>query len=571
MTGAAWYRTARAAGSNRRSHQDLKGIDEARLGDQDCKERPVLLGSPDAPKLFRLDAHAPVTLNILEHDVGERTSASKSKRNGWLLNIGKPVEALAWSYRSGSTKQYLTVASNSCKDARERAKPGYPFVPSNASRSVIDIYEFMAETPEAMTSSKSSMQSVHTISTGRVPKRRMAIYAEGGEIKCLKWSPMEPLESSKGSEDHLGLLATVSTDGAVRVMDVSCPEDAQGTTFRTMPDIVFESKLADTVCTCVEWLSSSIIAVGCANGHIALWDLKERFDDQCEKNMASPNMYFQTVTGFITSLSNCLPSRPGMILVSNANGSSKLVQLPNYEADIVSSPSSRYGSPFIVWLDALQYAFTSPDLYETKGHCLRRFWTSTFICRQPSPALCGATSSMHSTMLVGCADGSVTIFNPLRRVLANRHFIGKDYRQTWFMHDWRRPRPKHAANGEANGTDTREVPAPEGVDKDRGSRDAQREMDYPDGLSRIISGWKVDGYKEPGASDSREAGGTSKKAGADHMVAARSAQDGTMFGTVYEEPSAVTVVAWNPNQCAGGWAAAGMADGLVVVEDLCYN
>ncbi len=44
--------------------------------------------------------------------------------------------------------------------------------------------------------------------------------------------------------------------------------------------------------------------------------------------------------------------------------------------------------------------------------------------------------------------------------------------------------------------------------------------------------------------------------------------NGVMFATVYEEASAVTALAWNPNLHVGGWAAAGMGSGLVRIEDL---
>ena len=45
-------------------------------------------------------------------------------------------------------------------------------------------------------------------------------------------------------------------------------------------------------------------------------------------------------------------------------------------------------------------------------------------------------------------------------------------------------------------------------------------------------------------------------------------QDGTAFSTIYEEKSAITALAWNPNPHVGGWAAAGMGSGLLRIEDL---
>lgn len=48
----------------------------------------------------------------------------------------------------------------------------------------------------------------------------------------------------------------------------------------------------------------------------------------------------------------------------------------------------------------------------------------------------------------------------------------------------------------------------------------------------------------------------------------RNVQDGVVFSTIYEEQTAITAVAWNPNLPCGGWAAAGMGSGLVRVKGL---
>ena len=45
-------------------------------------------------------------------------------------------------------------------------------------------------------------------------------------------------------------------------------------------------------------------------------------------------------------------------------------------------------------------------------------------------------------------------------------------------------------------------------------------------------------------------------------------QDGVFYATIYEEASAITALAWNPNLHVGGWAAAGMGDGLLRVENI---
>ena len=95
--------------------------------------------------------------------------------------------------------------------------------------------------------------------------------------------------------------------------------------------------------------------------------------------------------------------------------------------------------------------------------------------------------------------------NPMRRVLARRE---QQYQQTVFRHEWNR------SSG---------------------------------GISRITEGYKVE---------------TSNV-----TLSTKKASEGS-FVTIYERETAVTQVCWNPNLQCGGWVAAGMASGLVRVEDL---
>lgn len=75
-------------------------------------------------------------------------------------------------------------------------------------------------------------------------------------------------------------------------------------------------------------------------------------------------------------------------------------------------------------------------------------------------------------------------------------------------------------------------------------------LDKP--LARIMEGYKA---SQPGVQHSV----TSKKA--------KNPELGKGL-TIYEEPSAITVLAWNPNLKFGTWAVAGMGDGLLRVEDV---
>ena len=45
-------------------------------------------------------------------------------------------------------------------------------------------------------------------------------------------------------------------------------------------------------------------------------------------------------------------------------------------------------------------------------------------------------------------------------------------------------------------------------------------------------------------------------------------EDGAVYSTVYEPESSIHSLSWNPNLHLGGWIAAGMASGLVRIENI---
>ena len=145
---------------------------------------------------------------------------------------------------------------------------------------------------------------------------------------------------------------------------------------------------------------------------------------------------------------------------------------------------------------------------------------------------------VHASVLVGGADGSAMVTNPMRKIWNPK---ASQWQLAWFKHEWvHKAKPSSTAQGvnvelhdggEGDADDTWPLPRP--------------------GMSRITEGYKVDSLQLL-----KSARGEGKR------------PEGAPFSTIYEEESGVTQVCWNPNLHCGGWAAAGMGSGLVRVEDL---
>lgn len=120
----------------------------------------------------------------------------------------------------------------------------------------------------------------------------------------------------------------------------------------------------------------------------------------------------------------------------------------------------------------------------------------------------------HATIAAGGADGSVTVTNPLRKILGSRE---QGLQQRIFKHEWvRRP----DTEGERTG------------------------------VCRITEGYKAE---EVFVGQKSRSGPT---------------RELVMTTTMYEEETAVTALAWNPNVSCGGWLAVGWGSGLVRIQDV---
>ncbi len=273
---------------------------------------------------------------------------------------------------------------------------------------------------------------------------------------------------------------------------------------------VFQARPPNTLCTCVTWLSATEIAVGCANGFLAVWDITSGDLNQKTKSTASltpsPLLYIYLHQSYILAISSAYPSAPQFLATSSMDGFMRLTDLRAPSTDYVLSQRSRIASSTIVFSDPLRSFISTEDNDCIRIYPLRCFHIGISFARTDSFPLSLSVGRFHPYILAGCADGTLVSTNPLRRVLYRRL---KQYQQTIFRHEWTR---------------------------------------QGGGISRLTEGFKVVHvmFKKPEAVE----------------------KDGVVISTIREEEEGVVQVEWNPNLAFGGWVAAGMGSGLVRVQDL---
>lgn len=268
------------------------------------------------------------------------------------------------------------------------------------------------------------------------------------------------------------------------------------------------------MCTCVAWLSPSDVAVGCANGFVAVWSILPS-QDSPTNNSPLPYFYQQIHSTYILSISPAYPTHPNLICTTSMDGESRLTSLLDPQKDMVETNRMRVGSPHTSYSPWLHSFISSDENDFVRLLALRRFFATISVARLPSSVSALAPCSpCHPSMLLGCTGGAVVATNPLRRLL---HSKEKQWQQTWFTHEWV-----------------------------QGSSEA--------GVSRFD-----DGFRAESVSLLRS------------MLGDRKMVNGVMIIAMFDENTHITALSWNPNQTCAGWASAGMGCGLVRIEDLALS
>ncbi|KAE8357725.1 hypothetical protein BDV27DRAFT_138806, partial [Aspergillus caelatus] len=534
--GWDWYYDSDVGGRFKK-RQRLKTITEKEVYQKFIpqakeKKHTVLIGPVDDQKVFTLGHHESFDFGEAFGEAKIREKAkpgtgSKSKgkasaqddstsrvrknREGWIINLGQKVQCMAWAPNQPGLTQYLAVSTPISKGEKEKYPDPFKdrgaraFRPSPPYPCALQLWMFKAEREESLTKH---------IDMNFKPKLRMALCTNWGDLRRMAWCPIRRDSREEDDDDALksvGLLASVWGDGYVRALDIKLSRDPNKAEYYAVQSPVFEAKPPSTLCTCLTWLSPSDIAVGCANGFVAIWSIVPLPNSPTNP---FPYFYHPIHSTYILNLASAYPTNAHLITTTSMDGETRLWSVLDPQTDMVDSNRMRVGSPYLTYSPLLHSFLSSDENDFARLLAVRRFYTTTAVARFPSTVSSLAPCSVwHPSVMYGCTSGAVVATNPLRRLL---HVKEKQWQQTWFTHEW------------ARGDDASDP-----------------------GISRFH-----DGYRAESISLLR------------NMMGDRKMVNGVMMITIYEEGTHVTALSWNPNQACAGWASAGMGCGLIRVEDL---
>jgi transcription factor C subunit 6 len=538
-----WYQSSGSVSFSQGQHSKILSKEDglSYLAHDGPSSLRVLLGFNTDPQLYSLEARSSIS-----------TSApfkAREDRRGWIINLGTKVQDAQWAPIEDGTIQYLAVAVKQPPPNANQHKPfenpqAPAFSPTVKFPASIQIWSFQSTEP-GMLDEKAP------------PRLEAVLCTDWGAPKQLRWCPFSATESSGEDSQNvkLGLLASRWSDGRVRILDVSYPKPdpaASEPLYIQYTRCAFEVSFPKTVPTCMQWLSGTSLAVGTAAGTVAIWTLtrsdcfppaREPLESQ---HNPRPWFYEQIADTFIVTLASGFPSRPQFISITTADGYAKLIDLRDPVADTVNASRGRIFAITQAWHEQTQSFIMPEEVLQLRSNTIRRYYSNIQNIRSDAQIVLAATSPVHPSVLVGCADGRVSATNPVPRVMNYKEI---PWQQTWFKHEWRPSVDKLAIKAKPN----------EAPDTNRDAGPSRTTNVPPDllkqPLARMSEGYKVSQNQlqpyKPGPNPT-----------------APHSKDFIKPITIYEEPSCVTALAWNPNLKFGTWAVAGMGDGLLRVEDL---
>ncbi|KAH7139419.1 hypothetical protein B0J11DRAFT_452401 [Dendryphion nanum] len=542
-----WYSTAGTAEFSRSQKKNNLTKEEARkyLENPGPQSLNILMGSLTEPQLLNLTKGSFVST--------AEAFDEKEDRRGWVVNIGSRVQDIQWASNEEGCTQYLAVAveqkpNSAPKPLRNPKAPA--FTATKPFPASIQIWSF-------------GSNEEGELDPEREPRLELVICTDWGAPKQLRWCPVAPADNvNEESNVNLGLLATMWSDGGVRILDVAfqtSSESVHAPQYIHYTKAAFDAHLPHTVPSCIHWLSATSFATGSAAGTLAIWTLTHAstfppLNHSLPEYNPQPTFYRQVSNTFILTLSSGWPSLPAYISITTADGYGKLIDLRSPDTDTVLTAKGRIFATAQSWHEHTQSFLMPDENYLFRHNSIRRYYTNIYSMRVDSQIVCCATSPVQPGVLIGCADGLVTSSNPVGRVLNQKE---TPFQQIWFTHDWRPPvdqllmKVKDAGGEDEDQNDSSQPAASTSANTTTGAPKTKvpaHVLSQP--LTRFNEGYRVQQVTLQYAKSRKETNEVIKKI------------------TIYEEPSGITCLAWNPNLRCGTWAVAGMGDGLIRVEDL---
>ncbi|KAI0533891.1 hypothetical protein GGR58DRAFT_85921 [Xylaria digitata] len=514
-------------------------------------ELSLLLGHVSDQKLYRIQYGESISFSDTGHPISN-VDDEEVVAGGWLLDVGGSPVSMAWAPAQGQVNQLLAIAVTPFSDQAYyqnlKDAPGE----SEQKEGAIQILSFEAV---------KGRQGIFRPSR-RAPGLAQALCFSWGRVSRMQWCPVQ-----LGTEDTTRLLGVLCVDGKLRIIGIQIASESDEI-FEEIeePMITLEPPMEYSIeITCFTWINMNRVAAGLSDGSVVVWSL-------------SPPRILQrhpVHSTAITDIVSGYPSDPFIVSTIPIGGVLTVTDLSRPSGETTYHPNMMVSLQpnLLTWSPHLRgYASMWPSAFAGNPN-LTFLPTRGFpVCRhlitvngQPT---CISIGTCHPYIIAGTTDGSIWMFNILRKLSSHRE---KTLKVKLFQHEFHAP-PSSTAQldeGEANPRGVSRIlhgflpepnTHPTGVKMAETQR-LNREKNAKEGEAKNRG--KV---RAKGKSAKSQPMTSGQQDGEVDEEAAMTSGPGPIV--LYEPQTRITAVAWNPNAEFSWWAAAAMGSGLVRVMDV---
>lgn len=392
---------------------------------------------PPPPVACYLGPFGEQTRVLFEMFDSHATSEYFKEGSSYIFNAGSPVWGLDWCPTHPADrpfrkfKQYLAVAPF---PSRAHA----PSVGSKAQRPCPACVQIWSLRPRIAGDNAGELDD--SSEKGREPgemRCEMVLCLNVGPAQDIKWCPLpahDPWDGRLGVRNprKLGVLAGTFEDGSLSVYVVPDPLDIASAMrsdtspiFVNLPEPTLRTELENTSCWSLDWANSEVLAVGCTNGCIAIYDIGNALNEGICANILP--MYYicvhQSAVRAITWIrvpptdargDPATSEDPTVIASGGYDGVECLIDIRephgyvvNRTRDVITTATYSVfaAGPIMIDHDNTVKAYSVSPIMLGRGHILME---------PDGPVWHVQASDYHPQLAVGSADGSCSTTNLLK-------------------------------------------------------------------------------------------------------------------------------------------------------------
>ncbi|KAI0193176.1 hypothetical protein F4808DRAFT_360862 [Astrocystis sublimbata] len=498
---------------------------------------------------YRLKHGETMSLSDAGHLISEiETEATIT--GGWLLDMGGIPVSMAWAPAKGQMDQYLAIAVDPFSDqAYYRDLKDAP-KEQEQHRSAVQILKFSA-VKDRRGILRPSLSA---------PTLAQALCFSWGRISRLQWCPV-----AVTAEDAARLLAVLFVDGKLRIISVpnASRHDGNGV-FEQIehPMILLEPPREHPIeITCFTWVNMNRVATGLSDGSVMLWSLSPT------RILLRHPIHSTAIVDIVSGY----PTDPFIVSTVPVGGVLTLTDLTRPSAETTYHPNMMVSLQpnLLAWSPHLRgYASMWPSAFAGNPNLtflpVRGFPLCRHLITVTGLPTCISIGTCHPYILIGSTDGSVWVFNMLRKLSSHRE---KTTKLKFFQHEFHNLPPSYTNYGGDEAKPRGACRILNGFLPEPNSHPTGVKMAETQRQNREAAKGKGKGKAKAKSRPTKaQAKSTSQPDREVDEEAAMTSGPGPIV--LYEPQTRITGVAWNPNIEFSWWAAATTASGLVRVMDI---